>query len=72
VSHDALSDEVSALVVRAQGEYLEMPGLRLAAEQAARLWAVDRHTSERILAGLVRTGFLWRTPDGFYVRPSIG
>jgi hypothetical protein len=62
--------EFSDLVQRAKSEFIEMPGLRLGAAQAARLWALDRLTSERILEGLAAAGFLWRTEDGAYLRPS--
>lgn len=58
------------LLRRAHGEFLEMPGLCLAPAQAARLWAIDRTTSERILNELVDSGFLWRTRDGSYLRTS--
>ena len=51
---------------RVQGEYLEMPGLRLTSAQAARLWAMDRQTSERILDALTQTGFLSRNHRGAY------
>ena len=56
------------LMRRARAEFLEMPGLRLIPAQAARLWAVDRATCERILDMLVADGFLWRTPSGAYLR----
>jgi hypothetical protein len=62
--------ELTTLMTRARSEYNEMPGLRLAAAQAARLWATDRSTSQRVLDDLVRAGFLWRTRDGHYLRPS--
>jgi hypothetical protein len=62
--------QADALLRRATGEFLEMPGLRLLPSQAARLWAIDAVTSQLILDRLVETGFLWRTRDGAYVRPS--
>jgi DNA-binding IclR family transcriptional regulator len=62
--------DLATLLTRARSEYNEMPGLRLAAAQAARLWATDRSTSQRVLDDLVRAGFLWRTRDGHYLRPS--
>ena len=62
--------ELTTLMTRARSEYNEMPGLRLAAAQAARLWATDRSTSQRVLDDLVRTGFLSRTRHGHYLRPS--
>ena len=60
-----------ALEERVRGEFLEMPGLRLTPQQAARLWAMDRTTSEHLLAGLALTGFLARTRDGAYLRASM-
>ena len=56
---------------RVRGEYLEMPGLRLTSTQAARLWAMDRQASERILDGLTLAGFLLRNGRGAYVRASV-
>jgi len=52
---------------RVRGEYLEMPGLRLTAAQAQRLWALDRTVCEELLAALVDTEFLARNRDGAYV-----
>ena len=66
-----MSGDTSALLARVQGEFLEMPGLRLTPAQAARLWALDRPTSEQILDGLASTGFLARTSGGAYLRASL-
>ncbi len=55
---------------RIRGEFLEMPGLRLTAQQASRLWAVDRTTSEFVLDRLADAGFLSRTREGAYLRSS--
>lgn len=55
---------------RIRGEFLEMPGLRLTPQQASRLWAVDRATSEVVLNRLASTGFLSRTREGAYLRSS--
>lgn len=60
--------DLAALLTRIRGEFLEMPGLRLAPAQAARLWAMDRETSDRALRSLVDSGFLWQTPDGLFLR----
>jgi hypothetical protein len=57
-----------ALEDRVKGEFLEMPGLCLAPGQAARLWAVDRETCERVLRQLVEAGFLWQTREGLFLR----
>ena len=60
------------LLCRAQGEYLEMPGLSLTLEQAQRLWGPDRGTCSGVLSSLVRAGFLRRRRDGSYVRDGAG
>jgi hypothetical protein len=53
---------------RIQGEYLEMPGLRLTKAQAQRLWGLDRAACDAALGALVETRFLFRNRDGAYVR----
>ena len=53
---------------RVQGEYLEMPGLRLTTEQAQRLWGLDRAECDRLLSKLVDAKFLFRTRDGAFMR----
>ena len=60
------------LVRRIQGEYLEMPGLRLTREQAQRLWALDDETCVTILDALVEHKFLVRGSDGRYKRSTDG
>lgn len=66
-----LHDEgITPLLHRIRSEFLEMPGLRLTPLQAARLWALDRQTSERLLDGLTMTGFLVNK-DGAYLRASV-
>jgi hypothetical protein len=61
----------SVLVDRVQNEFLEMPGLRLTPDQAARLWALDRPTSQSILERLAAAGFLSRNRAGAYIRTSM-
>jgi len=61
---------ITPLLYRIRGEFLEMPGLRLTPIQAARLWAIDRHMSQRILEGLEMTGFLMKNRDGAFLRAS--
>lgn len=58
----------TALVTRARGEFIEMPGLRLTPRQAARLFGIEGVVSERLLDALVSVGFLCRTADGAYIR----
>jgi hypothetical protein len=53
---------------RIQGEYLEMPGLRLTAAQARRLWGLERDVCDALLAALVDARFLARTRDGAFIR----
>ena len=57
-----------ALFHRIQGEFLEMPGLRLTQLQACRLWGLDRETCGQLLARLVDAKFLARTRDGAFVQ----
>jgi hypothetical protein len=52
---------------RAEAEYLEMPGLKLTAQQASRLWHLDAAASARLLDSMVDAGVLYRTKDGAYV-----
>jgi hypothetical protein len=45
-----------------------MPGLRLSAAQAGRLWGLDAARCEALLAALVDSGFLRRMADGAFAR----
>jgi hypothetical protein len=53
---------------RVQGEYIEMPGLRLTTAQAQRLWGLDKASCDALLGALVETKFLFRTRDRAFVR----
>ena len=53
---------------RVQGEFLEMPGLRLTTAQARRLWGIDVQVCESLLGALVERKFLFRTRDGAFMR----
>ena len=53
---------------RVQGEYNEMPGLRLTTAQAQRLWGLDRVACDTLLGALVDAKFLFRTRDGAFMR----
>ena len=53
---------------RVQGEFLEMPGLRLTEPQARRLWGLDRDSCAALLGALIETNFLFRTRDGAFMR----
>ncbi len=49
-------------------EFKEMPGLRVTALQAKRLWNLDDDQCAATLRALVEEGFLRRTKAGMYVR----
>ena len=53
---------------RVQGEFLEMPGLRLTQPQARRLWGLDAAMCDALLSALVDANFLFRTRDGAFMR----
>lgn len=53
---------------RVQGEFLEMPGLRLTQPQARRLWGLDAASCDALLGALVEANFLFRTRDGAFMR----
>ena len=59
------SDEV---LRRVQGEFLEMPGLRLTQAQARRLWGLEAAACDALLGALVDAKFLFRTRDGAFMR----
>jgi len=44
---------ITPLLQRVRAEYLEMPGLKLTAPQARRLWGLDCATCDAALAALV-------------------
>ena len=57
---------------RIQGEFVEMPGLRLTTAQAQRLWGLDRKMCEDLLTVLVKSNFLSQTRDGSFIRTDGG
>ncbi len=59
---------IDEVLQRIQGEYVEMPGLRLTAAQAQRLWGLERDVCDALLGALVDAKFLARTRDGAFVR----
>ncbi len=58
------------LIRRVQGEFLEMPGLRLTEAQARRLWGLDAVGCTEVLHVLVAEHFLAETRDGAYMMSS--
>ena len=53
-------------VALARAHYIEMPGLTLTLEQAARLWACDLGLCRDVLATLVDARFLVRTANSAF------
>jgi hypothetical protein len=60
-----------ALERRVRDEYLEMPGQRLTAAQASRLWDIEHTVGATVLDGLVEGGFLRRIGP-YYFRADYG
>jgi hypothetical protein len=59
---------IDEVLQRIQGEFVEMPGLRLTPAQAQRLWGLERDTCNALLGALVDARFLEQTRDGAFVR----
>ena len=57
-------DDAQTLLARIRSEYQEMPGLRLTAAQAQRLWCLDQETCDSLLSELVEDKFLKRSTSG--------
>ena len=55
-----------------RAEYLEMPGLRLKANQVQRLCGIEQTMCQLVLDALVESNFLCRKPDGAYARATDG
>jgi len=55
-------------LTRIQVEFLEMPDLKLTAQQAQRLWQLPVRACDSALGLLVERGFLARSRDGRFVR----
>jgi Fic family protein len=68
VSLDSSEPMRSKVIQRIQAEYMEMPGLKLTLPQAARLFGVSAHESQRVLSELMACGFLGRDQKGAYRR----
>ena len=60
------------LLHRIKGEYMEMPGLRLTAAQAGRLWGLDPAACRDLLERLIAERFLQQRPDGAFARATDG
>jgi hypothetical protein len=62
------NQSIEEVLQRVQGEFLEMPGLRLTEPQARRLWGLDSVSCEALLDALVDAKFLFRTREGAFMR----
>jgi hypothetical protein len=63
---------IDDVLQRIQGEFTEMPGLRLTPAQAQRLWGLDRHVCDQLLDALVKANFLSQTRDGSFIKTDGG
>ena len=63
---------IDEMCSRVQGDFLEMPGLRLKPGQVQRLCGLDRTMCDLVLESLVDTKFLYQTSDGAYARLTEG
>jgi len=59
---------IDDVLQRIQGEFVEMPGLRLTPAQAQRLWGLERDVCDAMLEALVDAKFLAQTRDGAFIR----
>ena len=63
---------IDDVLQRIQGEFTEMPGLRLTPAQAQRLWGLDRNICDELLEALVKAKFLSQTRDGSFMKTDGG
>ena len=63
---------IDDVLQRIQGEFTEMPGLRLTPAQAQRLWGLDRNVCDQLLEALVKANFLSQTRDGSFMKTDGG
>jgi hypothetical protein len=63
---------IQNVTARVRAEYIEMPGMRLKAEQVQRLCGIDRTMCQMALDTLVKTHFLYVKADGHYARSIEG
>jgi hypothetical protein len=68
----AYDQALTAALLRVKAEFLEMPGLQLTRNQAARLWGFDRELCDTVLSTLVEERFLICTRSASFVRAAEG
>ena len=66
-----LNGSFAELLRRIRAEYLEMPGLRLTAPQAQRLFGLDSETWDAVSAALLDAKFLSHTHNGVFAMAAI-
>jgi hypothetical protein len=66
-----LTGSFAELLRRIRAEYLEMPGLRLTASQAQRLFGLDSETWDAVSAALLDAKFLSHTRNGVFAMAAI-
>jgi hypothetical protein len=71
VARLCLNVSSAELLRRIRAEYLDMPGLRLTAPQAQRLFGLDSETWDAALAALLDAKFLSRTHNSLFAIPVI-
>lgn len=59
--------DIDRVVERIRAEYAAVPGLKITAAQACRLWTASEETCRAALEALVADHFLWLAPSGRYV-----
>ncbi len=59
-------------LTRIQVEFVEMPDLKLTPRQVRRLCDLPPDLCQAALVALVRTGFLWQSCDGAFLRRDLG
>lgn len=67
-----MAPEWHVAVTRIQIEYIEMPDVGLTIAQIRRLCGLPQEACESAVAALQQAGFLWRGPDGTFVRRALG
>jgi hypothetical protein len=60
--------EHDAIVRRVRAEFVEMPGLKLTAAQAARLWGLEPAACDAVIRTLAASEFIRWTKCGSIVR----
>jgi len=61
-----------AMLQKIRNEFVDLPGLRLTAQQAKRVWELDESNCRRLLATLVEKKFLRQNEHGSYLQSPTG